>query len=71
MQKFRKDVLQIDVEEGSTIRLTVEWTDPTIAASRANDLVATLNGRMRQRALDESKSSPALLDKQLAELSML
>jgi uncharacterized protein involved in exopolysaccharide biosynthesis len=71
VEKFRKDVLKIDTEEGATIRLIVEWTDPKIAASWANDLVATLNGRMRQRALDESKRSLAFLDKQLAETSTL
>lgn len=67
VDRFRRKVLKVDDRAGSTIRVIVDWTDRAQAADWANDLVATLNERARQRAIEESQRSLAYLDTQLAE----
>lgn len=48
------------------IRLSIEWTDPVVAANWANAMVDDLNGKMRQRALDDAETNLAYLRKELA-----
>jgi uncharacterized protein involved in exopolysaccharide biosynthesis len=43
------------------IIVSVEWTDPAMAADWANSLIETLNERMRQRALEEAEASVVYL----------
>ena len=71
VERFRRKVLNVDDSAGSTIRVVVDWTDRETAAQWANDLVATLNERMRQRAIEESRNSLEYLNKQLGETTTL
>lgn len=69
VDRFRRKVLTVDDSAGSTIRIIVDWTNRDLAAEWANALVETLNERMRQRALIESRRSLEYLEAQLAETS--
>lgn len=53
------------------IRLTLDWTDPVIAAEWANAMVDDLNDRMRQRALQEAESNLAYLRRELDATSLV
>jgi len=63
---FHENVLSVreDMDTGH-IALSVDWTDPEVAADWANSLVARLNARMRQRALKEAEANVAYLQSQL------
>jgi uncharacterized protein involved in exopolysaccharide biosynthesis len=67
VERIRRKVLKVDDGAGTSIRIIVDWTDREQAAEWANDLVAMLNERARQRALDEAQRSLAYLDAQLAD----
>lgn len=71
VEVFRRKVLDVDEAGGPTVRISVDWTDRELAAEWANALVATLNERMRQRAIDESARSLQYLEQQLAITSTL
>jgi len=51
------------------ITVSVEWSDPELAADWANKLVARLNAHLRQRAVHESKQSLEYLRNQLKKTS--
>lgn len=53
------------------VRLTVDWTDPVIAAEWANAMVDDLNERMRQRALQEAESNLAYLQREMDATSLV
>lgn len=67
VERFRRRVLSVEDSGGSTVRVIVDWRDRESAAVWANDLVAMLNERARQRAIAESKRSLAYLNEQLSE----
>jgi uncharacterized protein involved in exopolysaccharide biosynthesis len=46
-------------------KLSIEWTDPKLAASWANELVARLNAHMRARTIEEATRSVGYLQEQL------
>ena len=48
------------------VRLTIEWKNPYVAATWANQMAARLNQRMRQRALSEANANIAYLRSELA-----
>jgi uncharacterized protein involved in exopolysaccharide biosynthesis len=52
------------------ITLTVTSRDPAKSAEWANALVARLNDRMRERALDDAERNIAFLQKEMAEASI-
>lgn len=54
----------------SLVTLSIEWTDPEIAAEWANSLVIRLNQHMRQRALAEAEANVAYLEKELADTNV-
>ncbi|MBV9726538.1 MAG: hypothetical protein JO299_15365, partial [Gammaproteobacteria bacterium] len=54
-----------DIRRGTTT-VSVEWTDPAVAARWANGYVALANEVVRNRALDESTRNIAYLTNQLA-----
>jgi len=53
------------------VTLSVEWTDPKLAAEWANALVERANERMRQRALADAESNVAYLQRELAGTSLV
>lgn len=53
------------------VRMSIEWTDPRVAASWANLLVARVNETMRQRALAEAEANVAYLKQELASSSVV
>lgn len=63
---FHENVLRVSEDRDTGhIALSVEWTDPKVAATWANSLVARLNERMRQRALKEAEANVAYLQSAL------
>ena len=50
--------------QSGMIRLVIEWTDPALAASWANELVARVNEHLRQRAIIDSRRSLDFLRKE-------
>ena len=67
VKAFKEGVLTIrkDPRKGVT-SVSVEWTDPAIAARWANGFVALANEIIRSRALDESTRNIAYLNEQIA-----
>jgi uncharacterized protein involved in exopolysaccharide biosynthesis len=53
------------------ITLSIEWTDPNVAAEWANTLVARLNAEMRVRAIQRTNDAVAYLEKELGSTSEL
>jgi LPS O-antigen subunit length determinant protein (WzzB/FepE family) len=53
------------------VTMSIEWTDPNIAASWANLLVDRVNERMRNRALAESELNVAYLKQELASSNIV
>lgn len=63
---FHENVLRVSEDRDTGhIALSVEWTDPAVAANWANSLVARLNEGMRQRALKEAEANVAYLQSAL------
>ncbi len=61
-------VIEEDKKTG-LINLQIDWRNPTVAASWANELVARLNAVMRSRAISRSNDYLAFLQKELARTS--
>jgi uncharacterized protein involved in exopolysaccharide biosynthesis len=65
---FQKKVRSIAQDKKSgLVTVSIEWSDPKLAAQWANDLVARLNAEMRQRAIVSSDASMKYLEKELAD----
>jgi uncharacterized protein involved in exopolysaccharide biosynthesis len=58
-------------KKSGIVTLTIDWTDPVIAASWANALVARLNDRMRRQALDEAERNVEFLRKEMAGTDLI
>lgn len=68
---FSHDIRFIEEDKKSgLIRLTVTWTDPELAASWANKLVAQVNAYLRGKAIEKSNANLAYLNTQLAQSSV-
>jgi uncharacterized protein involved in exopolysaccharide biosynthesis len=52
------------------IHLAIYWTDASVAAVWANELVRTANARLRTQALDEAQKNIAFLQAEIAETNM-
>lgn len=52
------------------VTLSIEWSDPVVAADWANSLVTRLNDFMRQRALKEAEVNIDFLEKALADTNV-
>jgi LPS O-antigen subunit length determinant protein (WzzB/FepE family) len=53
------------------VTMSIEWTDPNVAANWANLLVERVNERMRNRALAESELNVAYLKQELASSNIV
>jgi uncharacterized protein involved in exopolysaccharide biosynthesis len=53
------------------VTMSIEWTDPNVAATWANLLVERVNERMRNRALAESELNVAYLKQELASSNIV
>jgi uncharacterized protein involved in exopolysaccharide biosynthesis len=72
VERFRKLVLDLHEEKlKDTITITVEWSDPVVAARWANDFVALANELLRGRAIDESTRNIEYLNKQLPQTNVV
>ena len=72
VRMFREDILRVDEDSNSgLVTLSVEWTDPAVAATWANTLVARLNAYMRTRALATAQTNVDYLQKELAKTNVV
>ena len=70
VDRFRRTVVDIQPDKlKGTTTVTIDWTDPKVAASWANDFVALANKLMRDRAIEESTRNVEFLNKQLDKTS--
>lgn len=71
--KFFDESVRVVREDRSTglIALSIEWSDPELAAEWANLLVKRANERMRSRALAEAETNVEYLRQQLNETSLV
>lgn len=53
------------------VTLSIEWTDPALAAAWANQLVQRTNDTLRERAIATSRRNLAYLDAQLEKTSVI
>lgn len=53
------------------VTMTIEWSDPEVAAKWANTLVDRLNDRMRNRALAEAEANVSYLKQELASSNLV
>jgi len=69
---FGEDVYSVkeDLTTG-VITVRVEWTDPVIAASWANDLVKLVNETVRNRALNDSQRNIDYLNQELSRTDVV
>ncbi len=68
IEKVRR--VTIDQRTG-LITVSVEWTEPTVAAEWANGLVALANQKLRERALAEAEHNIAYLHEQIERTSVV
>jgi uncharacterized protein involved in exopolysaccharide biosynthesis len=71
-ERFRNTVLLIHEDKlKSLTTLSVQWTDPVVAAQWANGLVSLANELLRARALEESTRNIAYLNEQIARTNVV
>lgn len=69
---FQEDVLGVTQDrQTKLVRLTIEWTDPEIAAEWAAALTERINTRMRTRAVDRAEENLAYLQAEFAKTDIL
>lgn len=69
---FAKKVRSVNEDKKTgLVTLTIEWTDPEIAAKWATELVDRTNRRLRAKAIAESQTNLAYLNEQLTKTSVL
>jgi uncharacterized protein involved in exopolysaccharide biosynthesis len=72
VERFRKGVIDLHEEKlKDTITITVDWSDPVVAARWANDFVALANEQLRARAIEESTRNIEYLNKQLPQTNVV
>ncbi len=66
VKKFKEDVVSIRDDKRSQLTIiSINWTDPAVAARWANEFVALANELMRDRAMREAKTSIDYLERQI------
>lgn len=69
---FVDDILSISQDrDSSVITVTVEWTDPELAAQWANELVARTNAAVREVDIQEAEKNLAYLRDELKKTSVV
>jgi uncharacterized protein involved in exopolysaccharide biosynthesis len=69
---FDSDVRKVQEDKKTgLVGLSIEWTDPKVAADWANMLVERINDRMRQRALAEAEVNVSYLQQELASSNIV
>jgi len=64
------DIRSVNVDRKSgLVTLAIEWKDPALAASWANDLVKKANNKLRTEAVEDAEKSVAYLKRQLDHTS--
>ncbi|MCC5795201.1 MAG: hypothetical protein JJT85_10780 [Chromatiales bacterium] len=70
--RFREQLLSVSEDRRTgLVSLSVDWTDPELAADWAQDLAERLNARLRKRALEEAESNIAYLQQELAATTVV
>ena len=68
VEQFDRDIRKVNLDRRTgLVLLTVEWTDPALAAQWANMLVQEVNNRRRNEAINEARTSIEYLQRQLAK----
>ena len=71
IKRFDEEIRRVsDDKRTGLVTLSIEWTDPDVAAEWANSLATRLNANMRQRALTEAERNIAFLEEELADTSV-
>ncbi|MDH5257460.1 MAG: hypothetical protein OEX07_05615, partial [Gammaproteobacteria bacterium] len=71
-KKFNKDIRAISSDKKTGMyTLSIEWSDPQLAADLANKLVQKINAHQKQAAIVEAKKSIAYLESQLLQTSVV
>lgn len=71
-ERFRKNVFDLHEEKlKGTTTITIDWTDPAVAARWANGLVGLANDLLRNRAIDVATRNVEYLNKQLANTNVV
>ena len=69
---FHKEIFEVSEEPRTgLVTLTIEWTDPDIAAEWASILVLRLNDRLRERALQEAQTNVDYLQSEMAKATLI
>ena len=69
---FHKEIFEVSEElRTGLVTLTIEWTDPDIAAEWASILVLRLNDRLRERALQEAQTNVDYLQSEMAKATLI
>lgn len=69
---FLEDVLTVSEERDTgLVTMAIEWTDPELAAQWAMVLVARLNQRLRNRALQEAEANVSYLREELSQTNVV
>jgi uncharacterized protein involved in exopolysaccharide biosynthesis len=72
VELFRKNVFDLHEEKlKGTTTITMEWSDPAVAARWANDFVRLGNELLRDRAIQESTRNVEYLKKQLGQTNVV
>ncbi len=70
--QFFKNVIDIKEDKiKGTTTLTVDWTDPDVAARWANGYIALANDLLREHAIETSSRNVAYLEKQISQTNVV
>jgi uncharacterized protein involved in exopolysaccharide biosynthesis len=70
VERFRRTVLAIEEDKlKGTMTITMNWTDPAVAARWANEFVALANQLVRDKAIADASRSVEYLNKQIEHTS--
>jgi uncharacterized protein involved in exopolysaccharide biosynthesis len=70
VERFRRTVLAIEEDKlKGTMTITMDWTDPAVAARWANEFVALANQLVRDKAIADASRSVEYLNKQIEHTS--
>ncbi len=69
---FHEEIFEVSEElRTGLVTLTIEWTDPDIAAEWASILALRLNDRLRERALQEPQTNVDYLQSEMAKATLV